>query len=71
MKSLLGLALFFIIISCTPHHENKIQCYAWIGGPGKATDTELKSQFTDLKEKGIEGLMYSAGQEPQVYQRVG
>ncbi len=42
-----------------------------MSGPGKATDTELKNQFTDLKKKGIIGLMYSAGQDPGVYERIG
>jgi hypothetical protein len=42
-----------------------------MSGPGKLTDAELKTQFTDLKKKGIIGLMYSAGQEPEVYRRIG
>ncbi|HEY3390515.1 MAG TPA: hypothetical protein VGK38_13135, partial [Prolixibacteraceae bacterium] len=71
ISNLISIVLLFAMISCTTHHDKKIQCYAWIGGPGKATDTELKAQFTDLKRKGIDGLMYSAGQEPAPYQRVG
>jgi hypothetical protein len=71
MKKLIALALFFVMFSCTTHNETKIKCYAWLGGPGKATDLELKTQFSDLKNKGIDGLMYSAGQNPETYKRVG
>lgn len=71
MNKLITLALFFSMISCTKHHETKIPCYAWLGGPGKATDSELKAQFIDLNEKGIDGLMYSAGRDPDAYRRVG
>ena len=42
-----------------------------MGGPGEATDTELRAQFKDLKEKGIDGLMYNGGHDPATYQRVG
>ncbi len=68
------LALFIVLsflISCDTHRETKIPCYAWLGGPGKATDSELKAQFTDLKIKGIDGLMYSAGQDPLIYHHIG
>lgn len=71
MKKLIALALFFVMVSCTTHHEAKIKCYAWLDGPGKASDMELKTRFNDLKSKGIDGLMYSAGQNPEVYKRVG
>ncbi len=71
MNKLFVLSLFFILFSCTPGQKSKIPCYVWTGGPGKATDTELKAQFTDLKAKGIDGLMYSAGQQPENYMRVG
>ena len=50
---------------------DKIPVYAWLGGPGKATDKEIKVQFKDLKEKGIDGLMYSGGHDPKTYRRVG
>jgi len=71
MKKLLVIALIFILFSCSTHQESKIPCYAWMGGPGKLTDAELKTQFLDLKAKGIDGLMYSAGQQPETYRRVG
>ena len=71
MKKLLVIALIFILFSCSTHQESKIPCYAWMGGQEKLTDAELKTQFLDLKAKGIDGLMYSAGQQPETYRRVG
>ena len=71
ISNLLMLALLFVMFSCTTSPKTKIKCYAWLGGPGNATDTEIKAQFTDLKKKGIDGLMYSAGQNPEPYIRVG
>jgi len=71
MYKLIALAALFFMVSCNTKPVTKIPCYAWLGGPGKATDSELKAQFTDLKEKGIDGLMYSAGRDPEVYRRVG
>ena len=70
MNKLLTLGLILLMISCTGN-KNKIPCYAWLGGPGKATDSELKSEFKDLKKKGIDGLMYSAGRDPEVYRQGG
>ena len=49
----------------------KIPCYAWTSGPGEATDDELKIQFEDWKTKGIDGLLYSGGHNPDTYVRVG
>jgi hypothetical protein len=71
MNRLLALVLFYFMVSCNTHKDVKIPCYAWMSGPGKATDAELKTQFTDLKKKGIIGLMYSAGRDPEVYRRIG
>lgn len=66
------IALLFIVfmVSCSSQHETKIPCYAWLGGPGNATDADLKAQFDDLKKKGIDGLLYSAGQDAAVYRRI-
>jgi len=71
MKKLTVLTLFFLMFSCTSHNETKIPCYAWLDGPGNATDKEIKASFRDLKEKGIDGLMYSAGRDPEPYRRLG
>jgi hypothetical protein len=71
MDRLIYFAMLVLLISCTPDPQTKIPCYAWTGGPREATDAQLRAQFTDLKLKGIDGLMYSAGQQPENYQRVG
>ena len=42
-----------------------------MGGPGSATDNEIKVNFVDLKNKGIIGLMYNGGHDPETYKRVG
>jgi hypothetical protein len=49
----------------------KVQVYGWMGGPGNASDEEIKEYFLDLKNKGIIGLMYNGGHEPETYKRVG
>jgi hypothetical protein len=72
MYKLLPLIAFcFFMVSCNNHKDIKIPCYAWMSGPGKASDAELGKQFKDLKKKGIVGLMYSAGQDPEMYKRIG
>jgi hypothetical protein len=71
MNKLPVILIFLFLVSCKAHVEIKIPCHAWLGGPGLATDAELKTQFTDLKMKGVDGLMYSAGRDPEVYRRVG
>ena len=69
-KSIIFLIAIFII-SCTSEPEYKIPAYAWMGGPGKATDEQIKQDFSDLKAKGIDGLMYNGGHDPEIYVRVG
>ncbi len=49
----------------------KVPAYVWLGGPGKATDQEILDNFTDLKNKGIIGLLYNGGHDPLTYKRVG
>jgi hypothetical protein len=49
----------------------KVPVYAWLGGPGKSTDKEIMDNFTDLKKKGIIGLLYNGGHDPETYRRVG
>lgn len=49
----------------------KVPVYAWLGGPGSATDKEIRSNFTDLRDKGIVGLLYNGGHDPLTYKRVG
>lgn len=67
--------LFFFLLaltfSCQSDSKEKITVYAWTGGPGEATNEELKAKFEDYKQKGIDGLMYNGGQDPETYRRVG
>ena len=71
MKNLLIILSAILLFSCNQAQEYKIPVYGWLAGPGKSTDQELKDQFTDLKNKGIDGLMYNGGQDPETYRRVG
>jgi len=71
MKKLLTFAALCLLVSCNSIEKTKIPCYAWLSGPGNATDAELEANFNDLKSKGIDGLMYSGGQDPETYKRVG
>jgi hypothetical protein len=70
MKNFLSIfVLTLLISSCT--ERSKIPVYAWMGHKDKMTDKELTEQFKDLKEKGIDGIMYNGGHEPETYRRVG
>lgn len=60
-----------LILACNTPETPKIPVFAWTGGPGKASDQELREQFQDWKNKGIDGLMYNGGQNPETYERVG
>ena len=76
MKNLTCILLSVLASSCATLEKQedtsvKIPVYAWLGGPGNATNDEISSEFQDLKAKGIDALMYNGGQDPQVYQRVG
>ena len=68
-KLFVTAAVIFTMISCA--EKTKIPVYAWTGGPGKATDQELSEKFKNYKEKGIDGLMYNGGHDPETYKRVG
>ena len=87
MNKLLSIFAIMLLAACNPASEKKsdstaeavldalseikVPVYAWLGGPGDATDEEIMENFTDLKNKGIVGLMYNGGQDPETYQRVG
>lgn len=49
----------------------KIPVYAWDNLSKSDTDEDLLSYFNDLKNKGVDGLMYSAGHDPETYRSVG
>lgn len=68
MNKILILFAILVLLSC---NKEKIPVYAWVSGPKGATDEALKDQFKDYKKKGIDVLMYSGGNNPDTYQRVG
>ena len=70
MKKIIAITVLILtLMSCT--NKTKITCYAWVGSDKNATDQELKIQFQDLKDKGIDGLMFSGGQDPETYRHIG
>lgn len=71
-SSILLIILFLFHCSSKPEKlPHKIPVYAWLGGPGQSTDEEIEQLFTDYKSRGIDGLMYNGGQDPETYRRVG
>ncbi|RCW37611.1 hypothetical protein [Marinilabilia salmonicolor] len=70
MQKLFFVFLIILATACNSSRE-KIPVHAWMGGPGEATDQELAQQFSDLKNKGIDALMYNGGHDPATYHRVG
>lgn len=71
MRTIILILAVLIITACGSSNKYKVPCYAWLGGPGDATDTEILQNFMELKNKGIDGLMYSGGHDPATYSRVG
>ncbi len=76
MRIILYIGVILLFLGCATDTSNKeskskIPVYAWTGGPGKATDAEIRSKFEDYRSKGIDALMYNGGQDPAVYARVG
>lgn len=71
-KTLCLLAMIFAMVSCTDaEKKSKISVFAWTGGPGNASDKELSERFVYYKNKGIDGLMFNGGHDPETYKRVG
>ncbi len=71
-------ALVFLATSCKNNAakteekpDYKIPVHAWDNLSQSDTDEDLLAYFTDLKNKGVDGLMYSAGHDPETYRRVG
>ncbi len=71
MNKLILIAAVLFFAACSTPPKTKIPVYAWLGGPGDATDTKILENFTDLKNKGVDGLMYNGGHNPEIYSRVG
>lgn len=71
MRFTFGFLLLLFFFSCDTSEKYKIPVYAWLGGPGEMTDQEIKLEFKELQKRGIDGLMYNGGQNPDTYKRVG
>lgn len=78
MKNILTLiTLLAFCFSCKSNenkNENssyKIPLYVWDQFRKDQTDEDLKIHFKDLKAKGVDGVMYSAGHDQETYKRVG
>jgi hypothetical protein len=71
MNKVVIIALVFALFSCNTPEVEKVKVFAWTGGPGKMTDQELLERFSGYKGKGIDGLMFNGGHDPEVYRRVG
>lgn len=70
MNKLFSIAVLVLAFACTTQKPAKVTCYAWLSGPDNATDSALAAQFSDLKSKGIDGLMYNAGRSAEAYKRI-
>mgnify|MGYP001822023576 CR=1 FL=1 len=80
MKNILyTLVIAIVLFSCKNNEakkevetqKNKIPVYAWDSFSKESTNEDLKTHFEDLKSKGVDGLMYSAGHDAGIYSRVG
>jgi hypothetical protein len=87
MNKLIAIFSFLLLAACNPASDKKsdsqgeaktsaqpaikVPVYAWMGGPGGDTDKKIRSDFMDLKSRGIVGLMYNGGHDPEPYKRVG
>jgi len=40
-------------------------------GLNHASDEEISTNFKDLRSKGMIGLMYNGGHDPETYRRIG
>lgn len=71
IKRIVLLFMTVLAVASCSEKGPKVPVYAWTGGPGDDTDQELLAKFKDFNAKGIDGLMYSGGHDPETYKRVG
>jgi len=71
------LTLSFLISRCSSSSHSiidsssSIPIYAWNRGFNNPSEEVLQARFIDLKNKGVTGIIYSAGKNPQRYKRAG
>jgi hypothetical protein len=69
---ILATLLLITYLGCeSVQKREKIPVFGWIGGLNALTDEQISSQFADLKGKGLDGLMYNGGHDPETYRRIG
>jgi len=71
-----SLLLLLFLASCSsqqslPATQSALSIYAWNRGFNNPSVEELTTRFTDFKNKGVEGIIYSAGKQPIRYERAG
>ena len=71
MMNIFASMAVLLLVSGDPRPDTKIPCYAWMSGPEQATDAQLAARCADLKKKGIDGILCSAGHDPETYRRIG
>jgi len=68
MSKLFILSVLLSLFSCK---QEKIPVYAWVSGHKSISDKELKAQFGDYKQKGIDAILFSGGEKAEIYRRIG
>ncbi len=71
MKKIIILVGIALLISCQPGQESKIKVYAWVSGKRQVSERVMKAQFKDLKKKGVDGILFNGGHDPETYRRIG
>lgn len=69
MKNLL-VALFLVCLAaCSQDPQQKIKVYGWEGEGANTTEQSLRDMFGKLKSKGLDGIMYNAGNNIEKHRR--
>ncbi len=68
-------AICFLLSACNSvqpiSKSTTFPIYAWNRGFNNPSEEILQARFLDLKNKGVTGIIYSAGKNPQRYKRAG
>ena len=76
IKLVSTFTICFLLSACssvqsTSNNAIFIPVYAWNRGFNNPSEEVLQARFIDLKDKGVSGIIYSAGKNPQRYKRAG